>query len=158
MKILLLVIGMVFILEGIPYVAFPESMQEWLQKNHPGAVALVSIGCGADQNPDSGVTGDNTEAASAQGRQIADEIGPGAVAGPLDRILGMAARRHDLVEIFGDGVRFEQRDLIDDQSWGEIDLDNEETQQDLELHAVTTRHALYSSVRPGLSRPSFSSR
>ncbi len=49
--------------------------QEWLQKNHPGAVALVSIGCGADQNPDSGVTGDNTEAASAQGRQIADEIG-----------------------------------------------------------------------------------
>ncbi len=49
--------------------------QEWLQKNHPGAVALVSIGCGADQNPDSGVTGDNAEAASAQGRQIADEIG-----------------------------------------------------------------------------------
>ena len=48
--------------------------QEWLQKNHPGAVALVSIGCGADQNPDSGVTGDNTEAASAQGRQIADEV------------------------------------------------------------------------------------
>ena len=48
--------------------------QEWLQKNHPGAVALVSIGCGADQNPDTGVTGDNTVAASAQGRQIADEI------------------------------------------------------------------------------------
>ena len=48
--------------------------QEWLQKNHPGAVALVSIGCGADQNPNSGVTGDNTATASAQGRQIADEI------------------------------------------------------------------------------------
>ena len=48
--------------------------QEWVQKNHPGAVALVSIGCGADQNPDTGVTGDNTAAASAQGRQIADEI------------------------------------------------------------------------------------
>ena len=48
--------------------------QEWLQKNNPGAVALVSIGCGADQNPNSGVTGDNVEAALAQGRQIADEV------------------------------------------------------------------------------------
>ncbi len=49
--------------------------QEWLQKNHPGAVALVSIGCGADQNPDTGVTGDNTAVASTQGKQIANEIG-----------------------------------------------------------------------------------
>ena len=40
--------------------------QEWLQKNHPGTVALVSIGCGADQNPDTGVTGDKTAAASAR--------------------------------------------------------------------------------------------
>jgi len=48
--------------------------QDWLQKNHPGAVAMVSIGCGADQNPDTGVTGDNIDAASAQGRQIADEV------------------------------------------------------------------------------------
>lgn len=48
--------------------------QEWLEKKYPSAVAMVSIGCGADQNPDTGVTGDNTEAASLQGREIADEV------------------------------------------------------------------------------------
>ncbi len=68
--------------------------QEWLQKNHPGAVAMVSIGCGADQNPDTGVTGDNIDAASAQGRQIADEIarrlkdGMTPLAGSLKTTLG----------------------------------------------------------------------
>ncbi len=32
MKILFLLVGMVMVLEGIPYVAFPESMREWLRK------------------------------------------------------------------------------------------------------------------------------
>ncbi len=32
MKILFLLVGVVLILEGIPYVAFPESMREWLKK------------------------------------------------------------------------------------------------------------------------------
>jgi uncharacterized protein YjeT (DUF2065 family) len=32
MKILVLLIGMVLILEGLPYVAAPEAMQEWLKK------------------------------------------------------------------------------------------------------------------------------
>ncbi|MEN8200178.1 MAG: DUF2065 domain-containing protein [Thermodesulfobacteriota bacterium] len=32
MKILLLLVGMVLVLEGIPYVAAPESMREWLKK------------------------------------------------------------------------------------------------------------------------------
>jgi uncharacterized protein YjeT (DUF2065 family) len=32
MKILFLLVGMVLILEGLPYVAFPESMREWLKK------------------------------------------------------------------------------------------------------------------------------
>ena len=45
-----------------------------IEANHPGAVALVSIGCGSDSNPDSGVTGDNTAAAAGQGGQIADEV------------------------------------------------------------------------------------
>jgi putative membrane-bound dehydrogenase-like protein len=48
--------------------------QAHLQKDHPGAVALVGVGCGADQNPKSGVTGDNTKVCSAQGKQIADEV------------------------------------------------------------------------------------
>lgn len=32
MKILILLVGMVLILEGMPYVAFPDSMREWLKK------------------------------------------------------------------------------------------------------------------------------
>lgn len=40
----------------------------------PGAVGLVSIGCGADQNPVGRGTGDPVEAAKVQGRQIGDEV------------------------------------------------------------------------------------
>ncbi len=32
MKLLILLIGMVLIFEGLPYVAAPESMQAWLKK------------------------------------------------------------------------------------------------------------------------------
>ena len=32
MKLLILLVGMVLILEGLPYVAAPEAMQEWLRK------------------------------------------------------------------------------------------------------------------------------
>ena len=32
MKLLLLLIGMVLILEGLPYAAAPDSMQAWLKK------------------------------------------------------------------------------------------------------------------------------
>jgi len=32
MKLLVLLIGMVLIFEGLPYVAAPEAMQEWLKK------------------------------------------------------------------------------------------------------------------------------
>ncbi len=48
--------------------------QEAIQDAFPGAVAFVSIGCGADANPSSGVTGDNTEIASRQGLEIAREV------------------------------------------------------------------------------------
>lgn len=32
MKLLILLVGMVLILEGLPYVAAPEAMREWLAK------------------------------------------------------------------------------------------------------------------------------
>lgn len=32
MKLFVLLIGMVLILEGLPYVAAPETMKEWLEK------------------------------------------------------------------------------------------------------------------------------
>lgn len=47
---------------------------EAIEAEFPGAIAMVSIGCGADANPSSGVTSDNVEAASLQGRAIASEI------------------------------------------------------------------------------------
>jgi putative membrane-bound dehydrogenase-like protein len=47
---------------------------EQIEDAHPGAVALVSIGCGADANPSSGVTGDKTDVARLQGTEIAKEV------------------------------------------------------------------------------------
>lgn len=32
MKLLITLIGLVFILEGLPYLTFPEAMQRWLQQ------------------------------------------------------------------------------------------------------------------------------
>jgi putative membrane-bound dehydrogenase-like protein len=48
--------------------------QEAIQRSYPGATALVSIGCGSDSNPSSGVTVDNTAAAAEQGDQVAVEV------------------------------------------------------------------------------------
>lgn len=50
-----------------------------IEARHEGVLALVAIGCGADANPDSGVTGDRADLAEAQGRTIAAEV---------DRLLG----------------------------------------------------------------------
>jgi uncharacterized protein YjeT (DUF2065 family) len=45
MKLLLLLIGMVLILEGMPYVAAPEAMREWLLKlSQMPAAQLRTIG------------------------------------------------------------------------------------------------------------------
>ena len=52
MKILFLLVGVVMILEGIPYVAFPESMREWMRNisemkaEHLRILGLVSMSAG----------------------------------------------------------------------------------------------------------------
>lgn len=49
MKIFILLIGLVLILEGLPYVAAPEAMQDWLKKvsevstNQLRAMGLVAM-------------------------------------------------------------------------------------------------------------------
>jgi putative membrane-bound dehydrogenase-like protein len=48
--------------------------QELIQEEFPGAIALVSIGCGADSNPSTGVSGDRVELALRQGAEIAREV------------------------------------------------------------------------------------
>src|SRR5262249_40085417 len=47
--------------------------QDLIQRRHPGATELISIGCGADSNPESGVTGDKVEVAAAQGAEVPRE-------------------------------------------------------------------------------------
>lgn len=52
MKTLILLVGMVLIVEGIPYVASPESMREWLKKisemkaEHLRRLGLLSMSSG----------------------------------------------------------------------------------------------------------------
>jgi putative membrane-bound dehydrogenase-like protein len=48
--------------------------QELIRDDFPDAIALVSVGCGADSNPRSGVTGDKTALAARQGAEIAREV------------------------------------------------------------------------------------
>ena len=48
--------------------------QDLIQRDFPSAIAMVSIGCGADQNPSSGVTGDKSDIALQQGAEIAAEV------------------------------------------------------------------------------------
>lgn len=72
--------------------------QKAIEKNHPGTVALVSIGCGADSNPQSGVTGDKVAIAAGQGDELAAEVGR-VLAGkltPLTEPLTCRFERFDL--------------------------------------------------------------
>ena len=48
--------------------------QETIEQNHPGAVGMVSIGCGSDANPVSDVTDGKIDVAAGQGKQIGDEV------------------------------------------------------------------------------------
>ena len=45
-----------------------------LEARHPGSVALISIGCGADANPVGGVVGDRFEVADRHGAEIEIEV------------------------------------------------------------------------------------
>src|SRR5262249_32676150 len=48
--------------------------QELIQRRHADTIALISVGCGADSNPRSGVAGDKVDLAAAQGAEIAREV------------------------------------------------------------------------------------
>lgn len=46
MKLLILLFGLILIIEGLPYVAAPESMQNWLKKLseiNPGQLRAVGL-------------------------------------------------------------------------------------------------------------------
>ncbi|MBI3462128.1 MAG: neutral/alkaline non-lysosomal ceramidase N-terminal domain-containing protein, partial [Planctomycetes bacterium] len=48
--------------------------QDEIQRRNPGAIALISVGCGAESNPKSRPTGYTVESAAAEGAEIADEV------------------------------------------------------------------------------------
>jgi putative membrane-bound dehydrogenase-like protein len=48
--------------------------QEQIQDENPGAIALLSVGCGADSNPSSGVMKDRVDIAQRQGAEVAVEV------------------------------------------------------------------------------------
>jgi putative membrane-bound dehydrogenase-like protein len=72
--------------------------QEQIQDAFPGAIALVSVGCGADSNPSSGVTGDKSEIASRQGGEIAAEVKrlAGGALTPIKGKITASTRRFEL--------------------------------------------------------------
>ncbi|MFN5322306.1 MAG: neutral/alkaline non-lysosomal ceramidase N-terminal domain-containing protein [Planctomycetota bacterium] len=72
--------------------------QELIEREFPRAVGLVSIGCGSDANPSSGVTGDNVAAAAAQGAEIAAEV-KRVMAGPLRELSGPLAVRLEHLDL-----------------------------------------------------------
>jgi putative membrane-bound dehydrogenase-like protein len=72
--------------------------QEAIETALPGTTALVSIGCGGDSNPDSGVSGDKTDIAALQGREIAAEVNR-LLAGPLSPLTGPPTVRSERFDL-----------------------------------------------------------
>ena len=70
--------------------------QELIQREYPGAIAMVSIGCSGDQNPSSGVTGDKIDVASGQGAEFAGEV-KRLLAGFLAPVSGDVSTRWDSI-------------------------------------------------------------
>lgn len=72
--------------------------QEAVEKRHPDCIVLASVGCGADSNPNSGVTGEKIAAVADQGKQIADEIDR-LLASPLTPLSEKPATRYASVDL-----------------------------------------------------------
>jgi hypothetical protein len=88
--------------------------QEEVERRFPGAVALASVGCGADSNPSSGVVGDNVAACAAQGRQIADAVERLFAEGPVP-IASKPEIRYSRIDLPFDGPR--TRAEWEERSW-----------------------------------------
>jgi putative membrane-bound dehydrogenase-like protein len=72
--------------------------KEAIESENLGAIALISVGCGADQNPNSGVTGDKVEKATTQGREVAAEV-KRLLAGFLAPINGPITARAHVIDL-----------------------------------------------------------
>lgn len=69
--------------------------QQYIEKEHPGAVSMISIGCGADANPE---PRSSTEATEQHGREVADEV-KRLLGGPFTPLTGPPAARRRHIEL-----------------------------------------------------------
>ncbi len=72
--------------------------QEHIERIFPGSLAMVSIGCGADQNPLLGVQGDRFDIASQQGLEIACEV-KRLADGPLQTVSGKINVQYSRIDL-----------------------------------------------------------
>jgi hypothetical protein len=77
---------------------WPGFAAEAIERQHPGAVALVSIGTAGDQNPTSGVTGGKVEVARSQGQELAAEV-ERLLGGALRPVTGALTTRLDRIDL-----------------------------------------------------------
>jgi putative membrane-bound dehydrogenase-like protein len=82
--------------------------QSAVERAFPDAIALCSVGCGADSNPSSGVTGDKGEVAAAQGDEIAAEVRR-LLAAPLTAVEGPIIQKMESVRLPFDTIPTEER-------------------------------------------------
>jgi putative membrane-bound dehydrogenase-like protein len=69
-----------------------------IERQHPECTALLSIGCGADANPSSGVVGDRADIAEMQGVEIAQEVNR-LLGGPLTPLTQPLATRQQRITL-----------------------------------------------------------
>ncbi|MBI4581306.1 MAG: neutral/alkaline non-lysosomal ceramidase N-terminal domain-containing protein [Planctomycetes bacterium] len=69
--------------------------QEFVERNHPGVLCLVTVGCGADANPEPRL---KLEYAKQHGQAVADEIDR-LLAGKLSPVSGPPACRFERIEL-----------------------------------------------------------
>jgi putative membrane-bound dehydrogenase-like protein len=100
-----------------------------IENDHPGTIALVTIGCGADQNPSSGVTGDKVEIARVQGGSVASEV-KRILAGFLSPVEGQIVARAEAIEL-------PLADLPPRSTWEEKARNTDPKQAAIAFHAKT---------------------
>lgn len=69
-----------------------------VQRDFPEVIALCSVGCGADSNPSSGVTGDKVDVAMKQGAEVAAEV-KRLVNGFLTPVTGTLMARRETITL-----------------------------------------------------------
>jgi putative membrane-bound dehydrogenase-like protein len=72
--------------------------QQAIEDDCPGAIALCSVGCGADSNPNARANGDNAEVAQRQGAEVAAEV-KRLLKGYLAPIAGPLTAKRQTIEL-----------------------------------------------------------